>query len=239
MARLAKKTSSDDDGPERTCVVTRAHRPPEEMIRFVLDPAGQVVPDLKRKLPGRGVWVTATASLVVEAAKRGAFSRGFKRPVSVPPDIVEIIDRTLEKDLLQSLSLANKAGLVAAGAFQVEKALCEAETGVLIHASDGGADGARKFRQALRRNMLSPENVYCLEILNSEQIGLALGRTSVVHAALRRGAAAEALITRARRLEIFRGGCREFGSSDPQETELTDPSGSEDGHGPGSRTDER
>ena len=33
-------------------------KPVDELIRFVVGPDG-VVPDLKRKLPGRGLWVTA------------------------------------------------------------------------------------------------------------------------------------------------------------------------------------
>ncbi len=230
--RAASK-ERDEEGPERTCVVTRAQRSPDEMIRFVLDPAGQVVPDLKRKLPGRGVWVTAQASYVTDAVKKGAFARGFKRPVSIYPELSGLIDQSLEKDLLQSLSLANKAGIVAAGAFQVEKALSDSEIAVVIHANDGGTDGARKLRQQVRRNMLKPEKLYWLEILDSGQIGLALGRTSVVHAALRRGAAAEALMMRARRLEIYRGLKPASGPSGKPEAELGDPMGSENGQGPG------
>ena len=157
MARPAKDLD-DDTGPERTCVVTRVQRPPDEMIRFVLDPGRQVVPDLRRKLPGRGVWVTAEARYVEEAVKRGAFARGFKRPVSILPGLVELIASELEKDVLQSLSMANKAGLVAAGAFQVEKTISEGEIAVLLHARDGSADGMRKIRQVLKRVSLEPRS---------------------------------------------------------------------------------
>ena len=44
---------------ERLCAATRSVKPVDDMIRFVVGPDG-VVPDLKRKLPGRGVWVTAS-----------------------------------------------------------------------------------------------------------------------------------------------------------------------------------
>ena len=42
-----------------------------------------MVPDLKRKLPGRGIWVTATRQALPSAVARKAFARGFKRDVRV------------------------------------------------------------------------------------------------------------------------------------------------------------
>ena len=45
-------------GAERLCAVTREVKPVDDLIRFVVGPEG-VVPDLKRKLPGRGLWITA------------------------------------------------------------------------------------------------------------------------------------------------------------------------------------
>ena len=69
-------------GGERLCVVSRQVKPVAEMIRFVVGPQGEVVPDLKRKLPGRGLWVTASRVDLVEAVRRGAFARGFGRPRS-------------------------------------------------------------------------------------------------------------------------------------------------------------
>lgn len=204
MKRPADAMEDDEVGSERTCVVTRQRQSPDEMIRFVLDPAGVVTPDIRRRLPGRGVWVSASEASVGEAARKGAFARAFKKQVTVPADLPSQVGELLERDLLQALSLANKAGLVAAGAFQVEEALEKGHTAILIHASDGGQDGGRKFRQLWRRFSDDGKEGYCLEFLNSEQIGLALGRPSVVHAALRRGAATAALMARALRLEAYR-----------------------------------
>ena len=232
MARAA--TCKDgDEGSERTCAVTRAHRTPEEMIRFVVDPEGNVIPDLKRKLPGRGVWVTATTECVSEAIKRGVFAKGFRRPVAVSPEMTEIIEKSLEKDLLQSLSLANKAGMVFAGTFQVEKALANDDISVLVQAADGSRDGLRKIRHLANRTALEPDSLEILDFLDSEQIGLALGRASVVHAALRRGPVTQALMARARRLASFRGlGAGKEASGSPDSNEI-DPMGSENGHRPG------
>ena len=63
-------------------------RPVADLIRFVIGPDGEAVPDLKRKLPGRGVWVTATQDALADAIKRKVFARGFKRDVRLPRDFV-------------------------------------------------------------------------------------------------------------------------------------------------------
>ena len=42
------------------CAATGAVRPVADMIRFLVAPDGTVVADLKRRLPGRGMWITAT-----------------------------------------------------------------------------------------------------------------------------------------------------------------------------------
>src|SRR5215470_15026374 len=96
-------------GTERMCIVTREVRPVTEMIRFVIGPDGHVVPDLKRRLPGRGVWVTATRAAVAEAVKRRAFARGFKTEARLAPDFTDEVERLLKQSVLDALSIAHKA----------------------------------------------------------------------------------------------------------------------------------
>ena len=151
MQGTAGGADDEERGPIRTCIVTRAGRPPEEMIRFVLAPDGSVTPDIKHRLPGRGVWVTASAEVVAQAVKRRAFDRGFRGKAVVSDDLPGQIDRLLEADCLQRLSLANKAGLVTPGFAKVEAAIVEGGVTSVLHATDGGQDGKRKIGQALRR----------------------------------------------------------------------------------------
>ena len=140
-----------DTGPERTCIVTRRKGAPDTFIRFVVGPDRGVVPDLRCRLPGRGAWVTAERAVVMEAMKRKSFRRAFKSEVEVPPTLADLIDGLMEKDALQALSLANKAGLVVAGATKVEGSIGPKVPAALVQASDGSADGVRKMEAAVRR----------------------------------------------------------------------------------------
>ena len=96
-------------GTERLCAVTRAVKPVDDLIRFVVGPDG-VVPDLKRKLPGRGLWITADKRTLNDAMARNVFARGFKREVRVTPELVDQTERLLVRSALDALAIAGKAG---------------------------------------------------------------------------------------------------------------------------------
>src|SRR5262245_36853939 len=110
-------------GTERFCIVTRQVKPVSEMLRFVVAPDGQAVADLKRNLPGRGLWVTATRDVLAEAVKRKALARGFKRDIKVAADFVEATERLLERSALDALSIVGKAGQAVMGFAKVEAAI--------------------------------------------------------------------------------------------------------------------
>jgi len=199
-----------DEGPrtrqtERLCVATREVRPIADLIRFVVSPNGEVVPDLKGKLPGRGVWVTGTRAALAEAIKRKALSRGFKRDVRLSDDFPAAIERLLERSALDALAMAGKAGLVATGFTRVEAALAHGGAKALIHAADAAADGVKKLDSACRRNGLEGEAI-TVRAFTSAQLDLALGRPNVIHAALNAGPASDTFLTRWRRLERYRNG---------------------------------
>ncbi len=203
---LSDAAAFPDKGPERTCIVTRTKGPPDAFIRFVVGPDRTVVPDLRCRLPGRGAWVTGERSKVQEAVKRKSFKRAFKSEVEVPAMLADMIDGLMEKDALQALSLANKAGLVVAGATKVEGSIGPKVPAALISASDGSADGIRKMEAAVRRLMgEDAESIARIRDFRSDQLDLALGRTNVIHAAVAGGTAAKGFVARARRLARYRG----------------------------------
>jgi predicted RNA-binding protein YlxR (DUF448 family)/ribosomal protein L30E len=200
-----------DRGPsaagERFCALTRGARPVDELIRFVIGPAGETVPDIKRKLPGRGIWITATRDALEEAIKRKVFARGFKREVRVGADLADTTYQLLARAALDALSIAAKAGQVVNGFAKVEAAINRGEAIMLIHATDAGEDGKRKIDGVLRRELeKSPRDVPIIAVFSGNQLDLALNRLNVVHAALLAGPVSDTFIARTKRFERFRTG---------------------------------
>ena len=198
---------ADERGPLRRCIVTRSELPPDDLIRFVADPSGLIVPDIARKLPGRGVWVTGQRSALEAAIKAGAFAKSLKRQVKVSPDLPEVIDALFVKRLLNAVSLANKAGLVHTGAEKVEKLLDGGRAVALLHGSDGTAEGRRKLDRkftAIQRD--KGQSTPIVDWLTIEELSLAMGRSNVVHAGLIQGGATKRLLSEAGRLRRYRSG---------------------------------
>jgi uncharacterized protein len=203
-----------DSGPRpdraatmRMCAVTREVRPIDELIRFVVSPTGEVVPDLKRKLPGRGLWLSACRRVVAEAVRRNQFGKGFRRAVQAAPALAETTETLLVRSLVDALAIAAKAGQAVSGFGKVETALARREVQVLIHAADGAADGIRKLDAIARQNAGIGDESRQLPVvtaLSSEQLDLALGRSNVIHAALLAGPASKTFLSRSHTLVRYR-----------------------------------
>ncbi|MCB1472278.1 MAG: RNA-binding protein [Rhodobiaceae bacterium] len=191
--------------PQRTCVVSRKPAAETELIRFVLDPEGRVVADLKRRLPGRGVWVTARADTLGEAVRRKAFARGFRRQVSVPETLVADVEGALRAAALGMLGLARKAGDLVTGFAKVEAALRSGEAACVLHASEAAQDGVEKLAAAARAGAARLETGLppVWRLFSGDELGLALGGTNVVHAAARKGRQGGAACTAVARLARF------------------------------------
>jgi predicted RNA-binding protein YlxR (DUF448 family) len=200
----------------RMCIVTRNVRPVDELVRFVIAPDGTVVPDLKGRLPGRGVWVTATADAIDMAERRRLFARGFHETVRVAPGLSARTDERMLAGLVGALGMARKAGTVVTGFAKVEAALASGKAIGLIHASDAADDGIKKIESAARRSGLGALPV--IRPLSSDQLDLALGGANVIHAALLAGGPSEAVLERASALARFRGNGSPLDGKDPSES---------------------
>jgi uncharacterized protein len=194
---------------ERLCIATREVRPIGELIRFVAGPDGVVVPDLKRRLPGRGVWITARRHFVEEAVRRRAFGRAFKADIKVSAELADELEQLLERSALNALSIAHKAGLVLLGFAKIEAAVATAPVVALLRARDAGEEGGRKLAAAFRRRAGDAAKGKIVEAFTSAQLDLALGRLNVVHAALLAGQASETFLARSRFVECFRADNRD------------------------------
>lgn len=191
--------------PARMCIASRAVRPVDELLRFVVAPDGTVVPDIHARLPGRGAWVTARRCVLAEALKRKAFSRAFRGKGRADAALPDLVGQLLEKDALSALGLAKKAGQVITGNAKVIEALQGGKVAVLVHASDAAPDGAAKLDALARRIAeAAGREIARIDDLSGVQLDLALGRANVVHAALLAHPTSAGFLARMRRLEGWR-----------------------------------
>jgi len=190
---------------QRHCALTRELKSVDVMMRFVIGPGNHVVPDVKRKLPGRGLWITGTRASIVEAVKRSVFARGFKQEVRVAPNLADTADEMLERAALDALAMAGKAGRVVSGFTKVEQAIARDDLAALIHASDAAGDGTRKLDAALQRKTAEKTGeIATVDLFSGGQLDLALNRPNVVHAALLARPGSGTFLARVVRLKRFR-----------------------------------
>jgi len=171
------------------------------LIRFVVGPEGQVVPDLGRDLPGRGLWVEATREALAHAIKRQAFSRAAKTKLIVDQALPDQVEALLARRCLDRLGLARKAGALTSGFEKTSAALAGGHVAWLIEASDGSADGRDKLLSMARR---APAPPAICGAFTSDELSLALGLGHAIHSALLAGRWAKRWTEEVGRLAGFR-----------------------------------
>ena len=186
---------------ERRDIVTGEVMAEERLIRFVAGPGGVVVPDLARKLPGRGMWVAADRASVETAARKGLFSRSAKAKLAAAPDLADQVDALLRRRVLDGLGLAKRAADLISGYEKVVAALNAGRAAWVIEAADGAADGRRKILNVARK---SPREPKLLGLYSNEELGLALGGENVIHTAFLAGRGADQWTFDVHRLSGFR-----------------------------------
>ena len=181
----------DKKEPLRSCIVTRQSGDKNDLIRFVLGPENCVIPDIREKLPGRGVWVTNSKQMVQEAQKRKLFASGFKQKVQTTGTIGDDVENLLLDNIQNSLSMARKAGLVITGFSKVDSLARKGGIQILFHAKDGKLDGLNKIKSALIACHLAGGYENGLPnpftALSSARLDTALGMSNLVHVALSKG----------------------------------------------------
>ena len=136
---------TDKSATMRMCAVSREVRPIDELIRFVVAPSGEVIPDLKRKLPGRGLWVRPRAGPLRKRCGVTNLAEGSSATFASLRPFPPIPRPCWNEAATEALAMAAKAGQVISGFAKVEGLLEQGRAGALIHASDGAADGIRKL----------------------------------------------------------------------------------------------
>jgi predicted RNA-binding protein YlxR (DUF448 family) len=190
----APETDAPETGPLRRCAVTREQAPKERLVRFVVAPGGEVVPDLANRLPGRGIWLSARRDVLDSPRARGAFARAARGPVAVPPGLADSVEAGLRRRVAELLGLARRAGQAVCGFQKAREWIEGRKVGLVVQAVDGSA--------AERTRLLSGAGgVPVSAPLGGEALGAVFGRDWVVHVAVAPGRLAELLRVEIGRLE--------------------------------------
>ena len=199
MRRLATlpepiPTPEEEDpekGPLRRCIVTRESHPKAEMIRFVLGPGREVVPDLAERLPGRGMWLSARGDVLEGAIGRGAFMRAARGPVVIPDGLRARLEEGLRARIGDLLGFARRAGQAVAGWQAAREWLAADRVALLVQAFDGSL---------AERRRLGGGGIAVVAPLSGATLGQIFGRDHTVHVAVAPGRLAEAIRSEAGRL---------------------------------------
>ncbi|MDB0061499.1 RNA-binding protein [Octadecabacter sp.] len=188
--------TKDRDVSERRCIVTGETAPKAGLIRFVIGPVNMVYPDVLEKLPGRGMWVTASRDALDKAGK-GQFSKSAKQAVNVPDGLTDEVERQLARRVVDLIALARKAGSAVCGFEKVKGWVSGGErVRALLQASDGSERGKTK--------LWTPEGARYFGCLTAQELGLAFGRGEVVHGALASGRLSDRVVEEAIKLKSLR-----------------------------------
>lgn len=185
-----------EDGPERKCIATGEVQPKFGLIRFVVGPEAQVVPDIAGKLPGRGIYVAAERAALDKAVAKNLFTRAARQPVTLPENVTDLVEEMLAHRTVDLISLARKGGNAVAGYERVKDWLMKEEATVLIQASDGSERGKSKLSTPHRGSFIG--------WLTANELGRAFGRQTTIHAALGAGGLAQRVVEEAARLKGLR-----------------------------------
>jgi predicted RNA-binding protein YlxR (DUF448 family) len=168
------------------------------MIRFVVGPDRQIVPDLAANLPGRGLWLSARANVLDTARTKGAFARAARGPVTVPDDLSSVLQAGLARRVVEHLGFCRRAGQATAGFEKAREVVRAGRAALVVQASDGSEDE--------RRRLLSgAKSVAVAWPLDAAALGALFGREQTVHVAVLHGRLAEKLMNEIERLSGISG----------------------------------
>lgn len=189
----------EETGPLRRSVATGQSLAKEALLRFVVGPDGELVPDFDQTLPGRGLYAEPDAGLITAALRKRAFQKAARRAIAVPEDLVTRLEGRIAGRAIDLIGLARRAGQVVMGYDQVSTRLKLGGVALLVQAADAAEQGRARLR-AMAGD--TPE----ISVLTAVELASPFGREHVVHVAISRGGIAKRLQNELYRLKGFRAG---------------------------------
>lgn len=164
----------------RKCIVTGKVYEKEQLLRFTITPDGLVVPDFKKRLPGKGVYVLNSKKMLQKAVEANLFAKALKVKTKVEAELMTQVETLLRKQALDAVSLARKAGDLISGMDKVVDTLKKGKAAFLLEASDAGEDGHHRI-------MTYAKNVEIFSLFKIEELDKELAKENTVHLAFVKG----------------------------------------------------
>ncbi len=181
---------------ERRCIVSGEILEKDNLLRFTLLSDGRLVPDFKKRLPGRGIYVRNSRQVLETAAAKNLFSKAAKKRVKLPENLPDMVGQILQKSGLDIISLARKAGVLVTGMEKVREAIIKNKAAFLLEASDAGADGHNKLKSLAG-------DLEIFSLYKTEELDKALDKVNTVHVAFKKSEMAKAVYNDLKKIENF------------------------------------
>lgn len=160
----------------RKCIVSGKIVAKQQLLRFVALPDNTIVPDFKKRLFGKGIYVSISKTMLQKAISGNLFTKALKKKVKPIEDLEYIVENTLRSSALQLISLARKAGFLITGMDKVTEALKKNRVTLILEASDAGKDGTEKISRLAG-------DIHIHRLFTTEELDKALDKTNTVHCA--------------------------------------------------------
>ena len=143
-----------------------------DFIKFSLSPDNKLVPDLHDKLPGKSIWATTDKALIECIQERKDVKEHFGVSHVFTNDLLFLIKKILRKKIVNSISLAKKAGYLAIGIDTIKAQLKEKKHCLIIV--------AKEARSLKNYSFFSSNTISCFEnLLYQRDLEKSTGKNNV------------------------------------------------------------
>ena len=168
----------------RKCIVTGQIIDKEQLLRFTILPDNTVVPDFKKKLPGKGLYTINSHTALLKAINNNLFAKASKTNAKALPSLMEQVENILQKQALDIISLSRKAGILISGMDKVKEAIKKGNVAFLHEATDAGEDGHNKI-------LTIAKNIEIFNLFKIEELDKELAKENTVHLAFAKSSMAQ------------------------------------------------
>ena len=163
---------------ERKCILEGVVKPISQLLRFV-ELNNELLPDFNKKLPAKGMYVTANKLSLQKALQKKLFHKVSKHNLKIAEDFMNTVENLIKHQTMESLNLARKSGALITGFEKVKEAIKKGNVAFIIEAKDAALDGKEKV-------VLFAKNIEIFNLFSIDELDKALNKVNTVHIAILR-----------------------------------------------------